>query len=54
MRNKYYIRNDMTGYSKMVALTKEQVDLLYFLDSEGLLEEGLDIDAIEDMEFEEI
>lgn len=54
MRNKYYIRNDMTGYSKMVALTKEQVDLLYFLDNEGLFEDGIDFDSIEDMEFEEI
>lgn len=54
MRSKYCIRSGITGYSKLVALTKEQVDLLYFLDNEGLLADGFDFVSIEDMEFEEI
>ena len=54
MRNKYFIRNEIDGYFKFIAITSEQKDLLDFLKDEGLLRYNMEYSLIEDVEYEEI
>ena len=54
MRNKYFIRNEIDGYFKFIAITGEQKDLLDFLKDEGLLCNDVEYFLIEDVECEEI
>lgn len=53
-RNKYFIKNEIDGYSKFIAITSEQRDLLDFLSNEGLLCNDVKYDLIEDVMCEEI
>ena len=53
-RNKYFIKNEIDGYFKFIAITSEQRDLLDFLRNEGLLCNDVEYDLIEEVACEEI
>lgn len=53
-RNKYFIKNEIDGYFKFIAITSEQRDLLDFLSNEGLLCNDVEYDLIEEVVCEEI
>lgn len=53
-RNKYFIRNEIDGYFKFIAITREQKNLLDFLKDEGLLCNDVEYDLIGEVVCEEI